>query len=273
MRRGIPDRSACIAAHPRDGKIGRDRRTAAAARPARVAIEIVGIARLAKSRTRVRDIRGQFVHVGLAEDHGSGVPELSYLECIRPGMKRRQRNRSGGRRHLQRFVVVFDQHGNAVQWTSRAARAALGIECVSDRQRLGIDRDDRVQRRPVLVVRRDPRQVVFDQLPGRHLPRLHRRLQFRNRLFHHVEARGRRPRRLRGWTDDEKARHYCCREDPLHKGRSIAVLCNTAGADGGEGERSARGLHETNLSSEFALSTKGSQPFRAASSAQHMNGS
>ena len=90
-------------------------------------------------------------------------------------------------RHLDRLVVVLDEDRNAVQRSARAPRRALGVERVGRLARARIDGDDRVQRRPLLVVGVDARQIEVDELPRRHLSRLHRALQLLDRLLRHVE--------------------------------------------------------------------------------------
>ena len=67
------------------------------------------------------------------------------------------------------------------------AARALRIERIRRLARSRVHGGDRVQRRPLLVVGLDPRQVELDQLPRRDLARLHRALQVLDGLLHHVE--------------------------------------------------------------------------------------
>ena len=57
---------------------------------------------------------------------------------------------AGGRRHLRGVVVVFQDDRNAVEGP-RAARRALAVERLRLVERLRVDRDDRVQRRTLMV--------------------------------------------------------------------------------------------------------------------------
>ena len=74
-------------------------------------------------------------------------------------------------------------------------RLALGVERVGDRPRLGIDLDDRAQRRTGAIDLLDPLEVELDELPRRVPARLHPLLQLLDR---HLVELERRRRRLRG---------------------------------------------------------------------------
>ena len=70
---------------------------------------------------------------------------------------------------------------------SHAAARAFGIERVGGFPRARIDGGDGVQRRALLVVRLDAREIRLNQLPRRHFARRHGALQLIDRLLHDVE--------------------------------------------------------------------------------------
>ena len=74
-------------------------------------------------------------------------------------------------------------------------RLAFGIERVGNRARLGIDFDDRAQRRAGAIDLLDPREIEIDELPRRVAARLHPLLKL---LDGHLVERKRRRRRLPG---------------------------------------------------------------------------
>jgi hypothetical protein len=100
-----------------------------------------------------------------------------------------QRERSGRRHHaILGRDVVFDDDGNAVQRTARAARLAFGVELVGDRQRVRIRLQDGADRGPLAVEGGDSRQIFFSERPRGVLPGLHPVLQFDDRRFVEIEG-------------------------------------------------------------------------------------
>jgi hypothetical protein len=177
VRRRIADRPARVAAHAGNGEIRRHCRARSTAGAAWIAIEVVGVLRLAESRADGRDPRRQLVHVRLAENHRAGGLEPLDLKRVARRVERRQRDRARCCRHFDRFVVVLHEHRNPVKRTARAAAGAFGVERGGGFAGFRVDGGDGVQRRSLFVVRLDPREKAVDQLPRRHLVGLHRALQ------------------------------------------------------------------------------------------------
>ena len=168
VRRRDANRSAGVAAHARRGEIGGHRRAGPAARSAGHARRIVGVARLPAERADRRDARGELVQVRLADDDRAGVAQLRHHERVAAGREAGERDRSAGRRHVRGRVVVLDDNRDAVQRPARAARGALAVERVGLVERVRVERDHRVERRPGVVVGADARQVGFDEVARCH---------------------------------------------------------------------------------------------------------
>jgi hypothetical protein len=61
---------------------------------------------------------------------------------------------------VSRVVVVFDDYRDPVQRPAARTRPTLRIACVGFGERIAVDDADRVQCRPVLVVRLDAREIL-----------------------------------------------------------------------------------------------------------------
>ena len=102
-----------------------------------------------------------------------------------------QRQRPGRRHHaVGGRDVVLDQDRDAVQRAARSPALALRVEPVGDRERVGVDLEHAVQRRPDPVDRLDAREVFVDERPGGLPSRLHPLLQVGDRRLLEIE-RGR----------------------------------------------------------------------------------
>ena len=175
---------------PGGGEVRRDRRAGPAGRSARVSHRIVRVARLAGHRSDGRDAVRQLVQVGFPDDHGAGIAQLFHHERVASGLKALQRERTAGCRHVGRRVVVFDGDGDPVQRPADAARAPLRVERIGDLERPWIERDERVQLGPLLIVGLDPREVLLDDLPRCHAALTHGVLLVEDRCLDDVEPRG-----------------------------------------------------------------------------------
>ena len=82
--------------------------------------------------------------------------------------------------------VILEQHGDAVQRTARGL--SLGVKRVSDRQRIGIQFDDRVERWSLPVESFDAVEVHFRQPSRSVLARIYFGLQFGDGQFIHFET-------------------------------------------------------------------------------------
>jgi len=76
------------------------------------------------------------------------------------------RQESRRRRHVLGIEQVLEHHRNAVQFAAWPLFLALLVERARQLQRLGLQRDDGVDVRPLLVVGRDAVQIQLDQLFG-----------------------------------------------------------------------------------------------------------
>src|SRR6185295_7997535 len=121
---------------------------------------------------------------------------------------------TGGRRHVDRRVIVLDDDRDAVQRPADAAGATLGVEGTGLFERLWIERDHRVEARPFVVVRLDAGEVLLDEVVRRHRTDPLRGEQLEDRLLADVEGgrgRGRRQRRdqadLRRLRGNERGGH------------------------------------------------------------------
>src|SRR5581483_2626898 len=93
-------------------------------------------------------------------------------------------------------VVVLDDERNAVERTARPPCAPLVVQRRGVLERVRVDRDHRVDRRPCMVERLDPREVRFGQPAGRGAAGRQRRRRVLDRLLADVEPFG--PGRLPG---------------------------------------------------------------------------
>ena len=107
---------------------------------ARVAVEGVGIFReaaaAAPSAGGVAGANvGPLAEIGFAEDDGAGCAQFLRDERIFRRLRADQSQRAGGGHHLIRGIdVVFDEHGNTVQWSAWAFGFALPVERIGDRE-------------------------------------------------------------------------------------------------------------------------------------------
>jgi hypothetical protein len=90
--------------------------------------------------------------------------------------------------------------------------AALLVEPARDVDRFRVDRDDRVQLRPVLVVRFDALQIELHELFVRQLAGVDRRLNVGDARRQEIE----RSRRLRGRDDKRGDRQAQCAPEASH---------------------------------------------------------
>jgi hypothetical protein len=89
-----------------------------------------------------------------------------------------------------------------------ALRFPLGIERVSDPQRLGIDFNHRPERRPRAIDLFDALEIQFHQPPRRVAPGLHVLLQLLERGFFKRERRLRLLPRRYDWRDTSDEDYY-----------------------------------------------------------------
>ena len=116
----------------------------------------------AGGRSRRAEV-GPLAQVGLAQDDGAGVAQARHEERVRARPVVRQRQRAGRVDHAGDVDVVLDEDRQAVQRAANLARLALGVEGVGIGKGRRVELDDRVERRPGLVDRRDAVQIRLRQ--------------------------------------------------------------------------------------------------------------
>ena len=189
MRGGNPNRPAGVGAHAGCGEARRDRSAGSAARSPWIARQIVGVAGLPAHRADRRDPGGELVQVGLADEHGAGIPQPLDLESVASGLKALERQRAAGRRHVGGRVVVLEDERNTVERSTDAAGPPLVIERGRLIERRRIERDERVDG-PLVGL--DAREIQLNQSPRGHRAVAQRPLQIGDVLLGDIERRGRR---------------------------------------------------------------------------------
>jgi len=143
-----PNRPACIGAHREENQVRRNRRARSAARPARDPFGVVRIPNGAEMRMVIGDPVGEFVHAGLAHEHGSGLGQFSVDPGIAVGNSFGEDFRSTGRADSARREKVFQPVGDAVERAAidPAREIFIGSPGLLEREILG-DGDEGVEPR------------------------------------------------------------------------------------------------------------------------------
>ncbi len=138
---------------------------------------------------------GPLGKVGLAQDHGAGLPQPRGQEGIPRRDRALQGQRAGGGRHaVVGADVVLEQDGDAVEGTARTFRLAFGVEGVREGQRFGVRLDHRPQLRPLAVQGLDAAEIGLHDRAGRVAAGLHALLESRDGRLRELEGRRRRSR-------------------------------------------------------------------------------
>ena len=139
----------------------------AAAGAARVAARVVRISGLAAERADRLDAARELVQVGFADEDGAGFAQPAHLRAVIRRYEPGHRDRAGRCRHVVRVVVVFQHDRYAVQRSARALFFALAVELGGLFECAGVDRDHRIEARPVAVERSDAVEVLLHERRGR----------------------------------------------------------------------------------------------------------
>ena len=188
-RRRTYDRAVRLRAHRDGAKIRSHRRARPGTRSARIAIERIRAARLPaapapSARRMVRAKIRPLAQVRLAQNHGSGFAQPLRHARILLRRKAEKRERTSRRHHaIRRADVVLDQHRNTMHRPPRPLCFALRIHRIRNCQRIRIQLDHRIQRRPPLINRLDSLEIFLHNRPRRKFPRLHPILQFSHGYF------------------------------------------------------------------------------------------
>ena len=112
--------------------------------------DIVRIARLAAEGTEGGAAHGQLGEVGFGENEGAGLAELLDHSSPAAAASGRGRPTTGGR-EIRGVVVVFDNHGNAMQ-RPHGGRVAAILTVLVPRgfEGMRVHRDQRIEARPCL---------------------------------------------------------------------------------------------------------------------------
>ena len=186
---GADDAAIGLAPEAYRGEVRGDGRGRARARPAGVAVERVGVTgEPAASGPAARRIEGAevrpFGKVGLPEDHRAARAELRGDRRVVLRRLADERERPGGGLHLVAGVdVVLEQHRDPVQRSEDLALGAHVVGVLRHPQRIGVELDDAVDVRPVLVERHDAIDVVLRQLDRGQCSRCHLGLKLRHCFF------------------------------------------------------------------------------------------
>src|SRR5262245_34477060 len=103
-----------------------------------------------------------------------------------------------------------------MEWPREARLLELRVERISLHERMGIRRDDRVERRVLLVVGGDAFEICTHQIVAGELLAPHRRMDLRDRGFLDLECRRRLSLPARERTDPDDTEERAGSESPSH---------------------------------------------------------
>ena len=109
------------------------------------------------------------------ENDGAGFFELVDDEGIAVGIIIFEQQRAQSRRHRRRVALVFHDDRDAVQRTDRTRGFERGVEAVGFFERVGIERNDRIDRRAFFVIGVDAIEIHLHQLTAGQARRIYRR--------------------------------------------------------------------------------------------------
>ena len=138
------------------------------------------------------------MQIGFAQHDGAGIKQALHLGGIGTGRKTGQRPRGASGRQVGGGVIVLQKYGNAMQRAARAGAAALGIQRGGLLPGSRVQRQQGIERRPLIVVRGDACEIRLHQAHRRCAPGRERHLQLAQRGVGHLKrplrhARARQP--------------------------------------------------------------------------------
>ena len=167
--RGVPHRAGVVGADGRQAQVGGHRGRRAAAGSSRYPAGVPGIERGAEVGVHGGAAAGPLVHVVLAQDDRSGLPQARNHGGVEVGLPVRQDLASGGGGVALDRQVVLDGHRDAVERSAIVPVADLLLG--PPRRRQGLVLHDGAVGVEHGVEALDPLQVAGDQLHRRDLPR------------------------------------------------------------------------------------------------------
>ena len=105
---------------------------------------------------------GPFGHVGLGEDEGAGLLDAFDLEGVFIGDVAGQGERAVGGLDALRFEVIFDDHRHAVEGSGEAGLGKTAVQFVGLLFDVGINQDEGVDGRAVLVISGNALEILRD---------------------------------------------------------------------------------------------------------------
>ena len=126
---------------------------------------------------------GHFAESRFGEDQSAGLFQFFDDKRIAIGIIVLEQHRSDRRRQAFDIGLIFDDHRDAVQRTHRSRGVVDAVELRRLVERLAVEGNNRIERRPVLVVGGDAIEVELHQSAAGKLPRLIRLLNIVDRRF------------------------------------------------------------------------------------------
>src|SRR6185437_8388807 len=114
--------------HTCGGKIGRNCGSGPTTGPAGITVQRVRIEGLPKERTGRGDVQGILVHIRLSDNDGTCIEQSLYQRSVIRWDPTGERERTRGRLHVGRVVIVLDDDWDAKQ---QAAAAASSSYCIA----------------------------------------------------------------------------------------------------------------------------------------------
>ena len=124
----------------------------------------------------------------LAEKDDAGLPQLGDDEGVVARHVVLEQHRAERRRHAFDVALVLHDDRDAVQRTDEAGCLECGIEPVGFFQRGWIERNDRIDRRALLIVGGDAVEIGLHQRTGRERPGLIGSMDVGDRRFEEFEG-------------------------------------------------------------------------------------
>ena len=130
-----------------------------------------------------------FGHVGFGEDEGAGVLDVLHLKSVLIGNEFREGERAVGGPEALGFEIILDDHRDAVERAGQAGLCEAAVQIVGLLFDVGVDQDDGVDRRAILIVGVDALQVLRDESAAGEFAGLHRVVDLRDSSLLDFELR------------------------------------------------------------------------------------
>ena len=138
----------------------------------------------------------EFTEGRFADDDGAGFFELGDDEGIAAGIIIFEQQRAQSRRHRRRVALVLHDDRYAVQRPHRTRGLVRGVEAVGFCERVGIERNDRIDRRAIFVIGGDAIEIHLHQLTAGQLAGSIGGVDLVDGGFENIKSHGRTPLRF-----------------------------------------------------------------------------